>query len=120
MNDNFILYRSVKEFSFEIMKYSINVPKNMCYIRDGLQDAFINSIRLIRYYVVNMNESNRVKLKYLKDLIVELSMIDYYLDFLYTSRVLGKNRYVVFCGKLENVRKLAYGVISSEKKQCEV
>lgn len=120
MNDNFILYKNVKEFSYEVVKYADNIPRNLIYIKTGLQDSFINSIRLVRYYVVNMNESYRVKLKYLKDLVVELSMIDYYLEFLYSARLLGKNRYAYFCNRLEDIRKVAYGVISSEKKRSEV
>ena len=117
MNENFALYKQVKDFSFEIMRYTNNIPKNLIYIKEGIQEAFINSIRLIRHYVVNMNDTYRIKVKYLKDLVVELSMIDYYLECLYNSKVLGKNRYNEFCDKLENIRKITYGVINSEKKQ---
>ena len=116
-NENFALYKNVKDFSFEIMRYTNNIPKNLVYVREGIQDAFVASIRLIRYYVVNMNDTYRIKVKYLKDLVVELSMIDYYLEVLYNARVLGKNRYNDFSDKLENIRKIAYGVINSEKKQ---
>ncbi len=117
MNDNFNLYKSVKDFSFELMKYTNNIPRNLIYIKEGMQDSFVTSIRLIRYYVVNMNESSRVKYKYLKDLIVELSMIDYYIECLYVNKALGKNRYSEYAERLANIRKLTYGVINSEKKQ---
>ncbi len=116
MNDKFILHKLVKEFSYEMMKYTNNIPRNLVYLRNNMQTVFDNSIRLIKYYTVNMNETPRIKLKYLKDLVVELSMLDYYLECLYTFKALGKNQFNVYTGKLEEIRKLAYGVINSEKK----
>ncbi len=116
MNDKFLLHKSVKEFSFEMMKYTNNIPRSLVYIRNNMQSVFDNAMRLIKYYTVNMNETPRIKLKYLKDLIVELSMLDYYLECLYTFKVLGKNQFNVYTNKLEEIRKLAYGVINSEKK----
>lgn len=118
MNENFLLYKHVKDFSFEMMKYTNNIPRNLMYIKTNMQDVFNNSIRLIKYYVVNMNDTQRIRIKYLKDLIVEISMIDYYLECLFVFRVLGKNKYNVYSTELENIRKIAYGVINSEKKQC--
>lgn len=120
MNENFLLYKQVKDFSFEMMKYTANIPRSLMYIRNGIQDTFQNAVKLIRYYIVNMNESARIKTKYLKDLIVELSMIDYYLECLFFFRVIGKNKYNAYVTDLENIRKLAYGVINSEKKSSQV
>lgn len=116
MNENFLLYKHVKEFSFEMIKYCNNIPKNLTYIKTSIQSTFDNSIRLIRYYIVNINDTSRIKMKYLKDLIVELSMLDYYLECLYVERALGKNKYNVYASELENIRKIAFGVINSEKK----
>lgn len=118
MNDNFLLYKHIKEFSFEMMNYTNNIPRSLMYIKTNMQSVFDNSVRLVRYYIVNSNESTRVKIKYLKDLVVELSMLDYYLECLFKFKVLGKNKYTCYSKDLENIRKLAYGVISSEKKSC--
>lgn len=115
MNENFQLYKCVKDFSFEMMKFTNNIPRNLMYIRTGMQDVFINSVKLIKYYTVNLDENPRIKLKYLKDLIVELAMLDYYLECLYVFRALGKNQFKTYSLSLENIRKLAYGVIKSEK-----
>lgn len=90
------------------------------YIRTNMQESFNNAIKLIKYYVVNMSDSTRIRTKYLKDLIVELSMIDYYLECLFSFKILGKNQYNVYSTELENIRKLAYGVINSEKKSSEL
>lgn len=115
MNDDFLLYKKVKNFSFEMMRYTNNIPKSLSYLRVNILTVFDNAIRLIRYYVVNNKESQRVKLKYLKDLVVELSMVDYYLECLYTFGVLGKVKFNVMATELENIRKLAFGVIRNEK-----
>lgn len=118
MNDNFLLYKNIKDFSFEMMMYTNNIPRSLMYIRVNIQTVFDNSVRLVKYYIVNSNETPRVRLKYLKDLIVELSMLDYYLECLFKFKVLGRNKYGVYAKTLENIRKIAYGVISSEKKPC--
>ncbi len=47
-------------------------------------------------------------------------MIDYYLECLYKFRVLGKNKYNAYATELEKIRKIAYGVIRVEKKQCSI
>lgn len=116
MNDNFFLYKHIKDFSFEMMKYSNNIPRSLIYIKTNMQTSFDNAIRLTKYYIVNLNESQRVKIKYLKDLIVEISMFDYYLECLFNFRVLGQNKYNRYSTEIENIRKLAYGVLGSEKK----
>lgn len=116
MNDNFLLYKNIKEFSFEMIKYSNNIPRNLSYLKTNIQNSFDNAIRLVKYYIVNSNETPRIKIKYLKDLVVEISMFDYYLECLYSFKVLGKNRFNNYATTIENIRKIAYGVISSEKK----
>ena len=117
MNNNFMLYKNTKDLSFEIMEFSKNIPKNMVVLKNNMQSCLDNAVKLIHYYVVNMNDNPRIKNKYLKDLVVELSMVDYYLESLYRSKNIGKEKYNYFCNLLEEIRKLTYGVIKSEKMQ---
>ena len=116
MNENFELYKKIKELSFDVLKQMNNVPRNLFYVKESLIEAFNSCIKLIRYYVVNSNETERVKLKYLKDLLVELSFVDYQLEVLYKFKALGKNRYTELSNKLTEIRKITQGVINSEKK----
>lgn len=116
MNDNFKLYKNTKDLSFELINYSKNIPKNMVVLKNNLQKCLYDAVKYIHLYVVNINESARVKNKYLKELVVELSMVDYYLETLNKLKLLGKEHHKIFCGKLEDIRRLAYGVINSEKK----
>lgn len=116
MNDNFLLHKYVKQFSFEMMRFTNNIPRNLTYLRDNIQKSFNNAIKQIKYYTINISEPPRIKMKYLKDLVVELSMLDYYLECLFVFKALGKNQYNNYAGQLEEIRKLAYGVINSEKK----
>ncbi len=69
MNENFLLYKHVKDFALEMMKYTNNIPRNLKYIITNMQESFNSSIKLIHYYVVNMNDTERIKIKYLKDLV---------------------------------------------------
>lgn len=57
VNENFLLYKHIKDFSYEIMKYTNNIPRNLMYIKVNMQECFDNSIRLIRYYIVNLNDT---------------------------------------------------------------
>lgn len=116
MNENFFLYKKTKDFSFEIMEYIKNIPRVYLYLRDDIQNSFSNMVRFMRYYSISLNDSYRVKVKYLKDLVVELSLIDYYLECLYHFGVLGKNRFNVFSKNIEEIRQIAYGVINHEKE----
>ena len=120
LNDNFQLYKSLKDICFEIFDFTENIPRKYLYIKSGIEVSLTTSIKLVRYYIVNKNETYRIRIKYLKDLIVELSMIDFYFDFMYNKKYLGKNRYTDFSLKLESIRRITYGVINSEKKQCEI
>ncbi len=69
MNENFLLYKHIKDFALEMMKYTNNIPRNLMYIRTNMQESFNSSIKLVHYYVVNMNDTERIKIKYLKDLV---------------------------------------------------
>ncbi len=120
MNDNFILYKSTKQLFYDVLEYSNNIPRHLVYVRDELQVVMENILRYLHYYGVNLDKSYKIKEKYLKDLVVELSLVDFYLGFLYKQRVLGKVRFQAMIKQLESIRKLAYGVINSEKKLCEV
>ena len=90
----------------------------MMYLKQDIQKSFDNSIRLIKYYIVNSNESARIRIKYLKDLIVEISTLDYYLETLYNFKVIGKNKFQIYSTNIENIRKVAFGIINSEKKSA--
>lgn len=116
MNDNFMLFQKAKDLALEILEYSKNIPKNMTEVKIEMQKSAIASVRNIRCYMINLNESDRIKFKYLKDLVVELSMTDFYLESLHKYGLLGINKFNYFSSKLEEVKKIAYGVIASEKK----
>lgn len=85
-----------------MIKYSNNIPKSLSYLKTNIQNSFDNAIRLVKYYIVNANETPRIKIKYLKDLVVEISMFDYYLECLYSFKVLGKNRFNNYATTIEN------------------
>lgn len=114
-----MLYNKTKELLIEIAKFSKNIPKDMVTLKNELQLKLLKIAENIRYYMLN-NDSFKFKAKYLKDVIVYLSMVDLILDVFYSNGVLGVNLYKNFGLKLEEIRKLAYGVVASEKKQAQL
>ncbi len=67
MNENFLLYKHVKEFSYEMMRYTNNIPRNLMYIKVNMQNCFDNSIKLIRYYIVKTVRKSHVKYEEIVD-----------------------------------------------------
>lgn len=116
INKDFKLYKYLKDFYFEINVYLDNIPKKKRIEKDFLLKYTDDSLKAVHFYVVNKNSSNNVKIKYLKEAVIYISMIDFHLEVLSREGILGKNKYNYFSLKLEEVRKLCYGVIEFEKE----
>ena len=55
-------------------------------------------------------DSNRIKLKYLKDFLVKLSMVNYYIDISLEKKFISKKQHESVGKFLAEIRKIAYGV----------
>lgn len=71
------------------------------------------TIKLIFTY--NVQSTYRVKEKYLKDLIIELSMLNYYIELSYERKFISKHQRDVVGRYLIEIRKMVFGVIQNEK-----
>ncbi len=54
-------------------------------------------------------------MKYLKNLLIQLSMLDYYMRISYQRKFISLKRYESTARFLLEIRKITYGVIRSEK-----
>ena len=62
----------------------------------------------------------KIKSKNLNDFIIKLSMLDYYMRISYEKKIINSHKLMVISNYLIEIRKIAYGVIRSEKEYNKV
>lgn len=111
MND-FMIVKNIKSFIYSLDNIIINIPNRDRIIKDRLYNTSYNILYLV--YRCNYNSDN--KKEYYKDILSNISMLDFYLE-----RCL-KNKYInsKICEKLSNnllrITKMIYGWIKNESK----
>ena len=119
MNENFKILNNSKKTINYINKLLVNYPKKEVILKQNIERNNYEIIQLIYYYVVN-KDSKRIYEKYLKDLIVKLSMLDYYMLNSYQNKIISTKKYNVISNYIIEIRKMVYGILKSEKVQEEV
>ena len=90
MNYNFkILSSSYKTINY-INKLLVNYPNKEVILKHNIEKNNYKIIELIFSY--NINDTNRIKDKYLKALLVSLSMLDFYLRVSYDKKIISKHK----------------------------
>ena len=111
MND-FKIVKNIKLFIYSIDNIVINIPDKDRVIKERLYNTSYD----ILYLVYRCNYKSENKNEYYKDILSNISMLDFYLE-----RCL-KNKYInnKVCEKLSNnlliIMKMIYGWIKSESK----
>ena len=113
MHSNFALLNNTKKTINYINKQLINYPKNERVLKDNIERTMYEIIELI--YCYSTNDSQRIKEKYLKDLVVKLSMLDFYIEASYEKRIISKKKYESTSMFIVEIRKITYGLIRSVK-----
>ena len=111
MND-FKTVKNIKLFIYSLDNIVINIPNKDKVIKEKLYNTSYD----ILYLVYRCNYKSENKNEYYKDILSNISMLDFYLE-----RCL-KNKYInnKVCEKLSNnlliIMKMIYGWIKSESK----
>ena len=112
MNNDFVIIKNIKLFIYSLDSIIVNIPNRDKIIKDRLYNTSYNILYLV--YRCNYNSQN--KKEYCKDILSNISMIDFYLE-----RCL-KNKYInnKVCEKMSKdllkITKMIYGWIKSESK----
>ncbi len=64
----------------------------------------------------NYNRGN-IRRKYLVDCLVNISLMDTYISFMYDSQIVIKKRFLSLVNKLDEIRRLIIGWRNEEEKQ---
>ena len=111
MND-FMIIKNIKLFIYNLDNIVINIPNKDRILKDRLYNTSYD----ILYLVYRCNYNSNDKKEYYKDILSNISMLDFYLE-----RCL-KNKYInnKVCEKLSNdllkITKMIYGWIRNESK----
>lgn len=113
MNSNFILLDKTERMIHSINKLLVNYPKKSVVLSHNIEKTMYMMIECIFYYQVN--GSDRIMQKYMKDFVVHLSMLDFYIGISYRKRILSHKQFLGLGREISEIRKIAYGVIRSGK-----
>ena len=90
----------------------INIPKMHSSYRKGIEDNMIQ----LNYNIIKANiNTGSIRSKYQKEVLVNIGMIDLYLDLLLDINVINKKKFMVIIRMLNEIRKMAKSWILSEK-----
>lgn len=105
MNDRFLIVKRIKEFIFSIDSLVINLPRRELIIKDRLLSDSFNVLELI--YVANYSNSKESK----KVLLSKISMLDFYLEYLYKKNIISQKVCMKKSSELEEITRMVYGWI---------
>ncbi len=114
MNSNFSLLNNTKKTIAFINKQLINYPKSEAVLKENIERNMYELIELIFSY--SINDIERIKIKFLKDLIIKLSMLDFYIATSFEKRIISKKKFESTSMFIVEIRKIAYGLVRNETK----
>ena len=92
----------------------VNIPKVHSSYRVGLENNIIElNCNIIR---ANINTGS-IRNKYQNEILVNIAMIDLYLDLLLDIKIISRKKFMVIIRMLNEIRKMANGWILSEKNK---
>lgn len=92
----------------------INIPKVHSSYRKGLEDNMIQ----LNYNIIKANiNTGSIRSKYQKEILVNIAMIDLYLDLLLDIKIINRKKFMVIIRMLNEIKKMANGWILSEKNK---
>ena len=95
MNSNFNLLNKCYSYNEYYVDILINFPKKDVILKQSIEKGFYDLIECL--FAFNINTSDRIKQKYLKDFLVKLSMLDYYTKIGFHKKIITKRQAHTTC-----------------------
>lgn len=112
-NESFKLLSCSEKTMNYIAKQLVNFPNKEYVLKNNIERTMYLLIENIFSY--RIESVSRIKMKYLKSLLIQLSMLDYYMRVSYHRKFISFKRYESIANFLLEIRKITYGVIRSEQ-----
>ena len=88
-----------------------NFPKKEIVLKNNIEKTQYDMIECV--FAFNIQQSTRIKEKYLKDYLIKLSLFDFYVRESYHKKYLSKHQTECLGKILIESRKVAYGIVRS-------
>jgi len=114
MNSKFILLSKTEKTIEYYNKLLINYPKIEVILKHNIEKNMYELIENLFAY--NINDTDRIKQKYLKDYLVKLSMLDFYTRISYKKKIISKRQFEVIGRFIIEARKITFVLVKGDAK----
>lgn len=111
MND-FMIVKNIKLFIYNLDNIVVNIPNRDKLIKDRLY----NTSYEVLYLVYRCNYNSNKKEEYYKDILSNISMLDFYLERCLKNKYISSKSCEKLSKDLLKITKMIYGWIKSESK----
>lgn len=106
------LYTKAKEFYIFMVSYINNLSKVHTHYKIKLHD----NLSLLVENIVHANiNSGNIRKKYIKECLVNISMIDFYTGIMYELKIIEGQKYKRILKSMDDLKSLTYGWLNSEE-----
>ena len=113
MNSEFILLNKTYQTNEYIYKMLINFPKKDTVLKKYLESHLYNLVENL--FAFNINDTVRIKEKYLKEYLIHLSMINYLMHQSFMKKYISYKQAVKVGNILLDLKKMATAILKGYK-----
>lgn len=110
MNSNFNLLNKCYKFIEYYDNILINFSNKTIVLKKSIETSNYQMIENLFAY--NINKTDRIKEKYIKDFLIKLSMIDFYTKVSFHKKVISKRQAEIIGMNIIEMRKMVYGILN--------
>ena len=114
MNSDFILLNKTYQTNEFIYKMLINFPKKDIVLRNYLESNLYKLVENL--FAFNINDTLRIKEKYLKEYLINLSMINYLMHQAFMKRYISYQKSTKVANILIDLKKIAVSILKGYLK----
>ena len=111
MND-FMIINNIKLFIYSLDGIVVNIPNKDKILKDRLY----NDSYMILYLVYRCNYNSNNKREYYKDILSNISMLDFYLERCLNNKYINSRTCEKLSNELLRITKMIYGWVKSESR----
>ena len=112
MNENFKLLINTEKTIRYINDIIINFPKKEKILKENIEKSMYEIIECIFSYKIN--KSVKIKINNLHNLLIKLSMLDFYIRTSFFKKLINAHKHEVTAKYILEIKKICYGVIEYE------
>lgn len=110
MNSNFNLLNKCYKFIEYYDNILPNFPKKNVVLKKSIETTNYEMIENLFAY--NINKTDRIKEKYIKDFLIKLSMIDFYTKVSLHKKTISQKQAEIIGMNITEMRKMVYGILN--------